>query len=63
MQLNLDRLLWGIRGISFTPIIANRVCKDISILAEGSSRDGSAHLRIALETVFCVLVPEVKGAV
>ena len=63
MQLKFDRVLRIIRRISLAPVITNSVRKDVTVLVEARGGDGTADLRVALETVFCVLIPEVEGAV
>ncbi len=59
-------LVWGLlrmRCISSTPIIADRICKNVSIPREAGRADRSPHGRKPLQPVFSVLVPEVKGTV
>jgi len=63
MQLQLDRVLRGVRRIALAPVIADGVSKDIAVLVEARGGDGAADLGVAFEPVLCVLVPEVEGAV
>ena len=63
MQHNLVGQLGCICRIAFTPIITHRIRKNRTIPIERRRADGAAHLRVALETVFGVFVPEMKGAV
>ena len=63
MQHDLIRQLRRIHRIPFTPIIAHRVRKDIPALVEIRAADRAPDLRIALQAVLGVLVPEVEGAV
>lgn len=50
-------------GVALTPIIADSVGEDVSVAVEAGGADGAADLRVALEAVLGVLVPEVEGAV
>jgi hypothetical protein len=63
MQLDLDRVLGVVPTVPFTPVVADRVRENIACTRERRSRDASANLWVALETVLCVLVPEVEGAI
>lgn len=63
MQLDAELLPRRTRRIPLTPIIAHGVRKDVAILAEGRSRDAAADIRVPLEPVLCVLVPEVESSV
>jgi hypothetical protein len=63
MQLDLHGITLIIPRIPLTPIIADSIRKDIAILAEARRDDGAAYFRIAFETVFGVLVPEMECAV
>lgn len=63
MQHNLTRILLVIELIPFAPIITDRIGENASRAIEVRCTDTAAHLWIALETMFGVLVPEVKGPV
>jgi hypothetical protein len=63
MQLELDRVLRGIRRITLAPVIAHSVRKDVAILVEAGRGNGAADLGVTLEPVLCVLVPEVEGTI
>ena len=63
VQHNLIRRLRCIGRVALTPIITNRVREDVAIPVEARRADGPADLRIALQAVLGVLVPEVEGAV
>lgn len=63
MQHNLIRQLRRIMRIPLTPIVTDRIRKDQACPVEACCRYRSAHFRVPLESVFGVLVPEVKGAV
>ena len=63
MQHNLINPSLPTLPIPLTPIIADRICKDIASPVEARRADGAADLRVALEAVLGVLVPEVEGAV
>jgi hypothetical protein len=63
MQLDLDRILCIIASIALTPIIADRICKYIASPTEPGGSNAATNLRVAFETVLCVLVPEVECAV
>jgi len=60
---NFGRIVWSIVCIAFAPVVANRICKDITSSVELSRNDATANLRVAFETVLSILVPEVKGTV
>jgi hypothetical protein len=63
MQFDLDRIRGRVPAVPLAPIVADRVRKYVSRAAEARGGDAAADLRVALEAVLCVLVPEVKGAV
>ena len=45
------------------PVVADRIREDVSVAVERRGRDGSPGLGVALETMFGIFVPEVKGTV
>jgi hypothetical protein len=63
MQLDLDRVLRVVPAVSLTPVVANRVRKDVACAREGGGGDAAADFWVAFEAVLGVLVPEVEGAV
>lgn len=63
MQHDLVGRLRGVAGVAFAPVVADGVREDGARVVEGRGRDRSAHLRIPLEAMLGILVPEVKGAV
>ena len=63
MQHNLIRIPRRVVRVAFAPVVRHCVRKDVSVAVEARSADASAHLRIPLEPVFGVLVPEVEGTV
>lgn len=63
MQLELDGVPGCVPTVPLTPIIADCIRKDVAILGETSRSDATADLGVAFETVLCVLVPEVEGAI
>ena len=63
MEHDLIRHLRGIALEAFTPIVADRVRKDVARAREIRRADAAAHLGKALEPVFGVLVPEMEAAV
>ena len=63
VQLDLDGVLGGVSAKALAPVVADGVGEDVAVAREARSRDGAADLRVALEAVLGVLVPEVEGAV
>ena len=63
MQHNLIHHLRCIHRIPFAPIIAHTVRKYIPRPIKVRGCDSAAHFGVAFESVFCVLVPEMEGAV
>ena len=63
MQLDLQRVLRAIRGVSLAPIVRYRVSEDISVAREAGGGDGAADLGVPFKTVFGVFVPEVECAI
>lgn len=63
MQHDLIGRLRGIDGVAFAPVVADRVGEDATGAIECRGRYGSADLRVPLESVLGVLVPEMEGAV
>lgn len=63
VQHEFDRLLLVVRLVALGPVIADSVSKDAAVAVEVGRSDGSADVRVALEPVLGVLVPEVECAV
>lgn len=63
MQHDLVRILWIIEHVPFTPVVAHGIGEDVPSPIETRRRNRAADFRIALETVLCVLVPEVERPV
>lgn len=63
MQLQLNRIRCRVSTVSFTPVVADSVGEDVSVLGEASGGDGATDFGIAFEAVLGVLVPEVEGTV
>ena len=63
MQLDLDGVLGGVSAKALAPVVADGVGKDVAVAGEARGGDGAADLRVPLEAVLGVLVPEVEGAV
>lgn len=63
MQHDFIHCLRCIDRVPFTPIIADGVGKNVTGVVERRRRDGAPDLRVALEAVLGVLVPEMEGAV
>lgn len=63
MQHNLDRIALRVVLVSLAPIVTNGISKDAAILVESRRRNAATHVRISLETVLSVLVPEVECTV
>lgn len=63
MQHDFIHRLRCIDRVPFTPVIADGVGKNVTGMVEGRRRDGAPDLRVALEAVLGVLVPEMEGAV
>lgn len=63
VQHDLAHALRRMLHEALAPVVAARIGKHVARAVEIRRDDGLARLRIALEAVFGVLVPEVKGAV
>lgn len=63
MQHDLVGRLRGVDGVAFAPVVADGVGEDGAGAVEGRGRDRSPDLRVPLESMLGVLVPEMKGAV
>lgn len=63
VQLDLDGVLGGVSAEALAPVVADGVGEDVAVAREARSRDGAAHLRVALEAVLGVLVPKVESSV
>lgn len=63
MQHDFIRVGLRVMRVALTPIVTDGVGEDISQPAEGRGRDAATDLRITLQSMLGVLVPEVKGPV
>jgi hypothetical protein len=63
MQHDLCRIAGRVVLVSFAPVVTNGISENGTSLVERGGRDGSAHIRIPLEPVLGILVPEVERAV
>lgn len=63
VQHDLVRVVCSVRGITFTPVIADGVSEDGTVFVEGAGGNGAADGGVALEPVLGNSVPEVEGAV
>lgn len=63
MQHNLINPLRRIIRIPLTPIITNRVRKNIPSPIKRRARYRPPHLRIPLQSMLRILIPEMKGAI
>jgi len=63
MQHNLIDRLRRIGRVPLTPIVANRVCENGAIPIESRCADRSSHLRVSLETMLGVFIPEMERPV
>ena len=63
MQHNLINPLRRIIRISLTPIITNRIRKNIPIPIKRRARYRAPHLRIPLQSMLRILVPEMERTV
>ena len=50
-------------SVSFAPVIAGGVAEDVAVTVERGGDDRAAYFRMALQSMFGIFVPEVKGAV
>ena len=63
MQHDLVGVLGVVARVTLVPVVRDGISEDVAITVEGGAADGAANLRVALQTVLCVLVPEVESAV
>lgn len=63
MQHDLVGRLRSIYGVAFAPVVADGIGEDVAGSVEGRGRDGPTDLRVPLESMLGVFVPEMKGAV
>lgn len=63
VQHDLIRRLWRVDRVSFAPIVTDRIRENVAISVKIRAANRAADLRVSLEAVFGVLVPEVEGAV
>lgn len=63
MHHDLVGVLGCVVCVSFAPVITNSVCKDITVLVESCSGNGTSNRWIALESVLGYSIPEVECTV
>lgn len=63
MKHDLVGVLWIIVGVTLAPVVADSVGENAARAVEVGCGYGAAHLRVALETMLRVLVPEVESSV
>ena len=63
MQHNLIHPLRRIDGISFTPIVADCICKNITVSVKRCARDCASDLWIPLQSMLGVFIPKMEGSV
>jgi len=56
-------VLWRVGRISFTPVVADSISKDLTASVECGSRDGATSRRVSLESMLSNPIPEVERAV
>lgn len=60
---DLVGILRRVGRVALVPVVGNGVGEDVAIAAEVCAADAAADFRVALQTVLCVLVPEVECAI
>lgn len=63
MQHDFVRQLRCVNRVSFAPIVTDSVGKYAAGAVEGRGWNSTANFRVALETVFGILVPKVECAI
>lgn len=63
MHHDLVRILRSVGCISFTPVVADRIGKDLPTSIKGCSRDSAASSWISLKSMLGNSIPKVKSAV
>lgn len=63
MQHNLVGVIRVIGAVAFAPIVSDSIGEDRSRTVEGSGHDATTYPRVALESVFGVLVPKVESPI
>jgi hypothetical protein len=63
VEHNLDRIVLRVVLVALAPVVANGVSKYATILVERRGSDAAANVGVALEAVFCILVPEVECSI
>lgn len=63
MQHNLDRIVLRVVLVPLAPIVTNGISKDAAVLVECRCRNAASHVGISLETMLCVLVPEMERTI
>ena len=63
MQHDLDRIVLRVVLVALAPVVTNGIGEDAAILVERGGGDAAADGGVALESVLCVLVPEMERSV
>lgn len=63
MQHHLDRVVLSVVLVALGPVVAYSIGEDGTVLVEGCGSDAATNVRVALETVLGVLVPEVECSI
>ena len=63
VQHDLVGVVCPVALVTLAPIVAHRVSEDVASPAEVCRSDATSHVRVALQSVLGVLVPEVECAI
>lgn len=63
MHHDLVWILWGVGSVAFAPVVTDSVGKDITVVIESCSWNGTSHGWVTLESMLSYSVPEVKCAI
>lgn len=63
VQGDLSRMIAGVVGMPFTPVIADRIGEDTAVEVKGGGGDAVSDGRERLEPMVGVFVPETVGAI
>jgi len=63
MQHDLSRIVGRVSLVALGPVVADGVRKYGAVAVELGCRNAATHIRVALEPMLRVLVPEVEGTV
>jgi hypothetical protein len=56
-------VLRRVASISLAPIVANSICKDVTIAIKGCCRDGTSNCRVSLKSVLGYSIPEMESTI